>query len=104
MNKTISIWKSTQTVSKTGARKSTWANALGDGVTVHARVTYGRQQMQDKDGNYVLTSSVTFSVRYIPSMNEYMRIQWEDRKYRVKAIQRFPERGEMQIEGELIDE
>lgn len=104
MRDTISVWKSVQTTGKTGAKKSAWKNCLGDGRTVHARVTYGRQQMTDKEGNFVLASTIIFNIRYLEGLTEYMRIYWQERKYRINAIRRYRERGEMQIDAELIDE
>lgn len=102
LTKKVEIYKATQTVTKTGARKGEWKSLFNG--SIHARVTYGQQKMAAKDGNFVLTSAITFVTRYYAEINEYMRVYWEDRKYRIMAIRRFPERGEMQIDGELIDE
>lgn len=104
LTKTIEIYKAEKAVGKTGARVSSWGNFFGEGRQLHARVTYGQQKMAAKNGNFVLTSDITFTVRYYSGINEYMRVYWEGRKYRITAIRRFPERGEMQIDGELIDE
>lgn len=100
----IAIWKGETTVSGTGAKISTWVNAFGEGKCLHARVTYKNQNMVRKNGNFVLTSEITFTMRYYHTVNEYMRVLWDGRKYRITAIRRFPERGEMQIDGDLLDE
>lgn len=104
LTKKIEIYKAEKTVSKTGSKVSTWGNLFGDGKQIHARATYGQQKMAAKNGNFVLTSDITFTIRYYSAINEYMRVYWEGRKYRITAIRRYPERGEMQIDGELIDE
>lgn len=100
----IAIWKGETTVTGTGAKRSSWVNVFGEGKSLNARVTYGHQNMARKDGNFVLTSAITFTMRYYSTVNEYMRVYWDGRKYRINAIRRFPERGEMQIDGDLIDE
>jgi len=104
LTKKVSVFHAVQAVSKTGAKKSSWSNLFGDGKVLHARVTYGRQSMTAKNGNFVLTSAITFVIRYYSQINEYMRVYWEDRKYRITAIRRYPERDELQIDAELIDE
>lgn len=100
----IAIWKGETSVTGTGASRSSWVNAFGEDKSLNARVTYNRQNMAQKNGNFVLTSAITFTMRYYSNVNEYMRICWQGRKYRIVAIRRFPERGEMQIDGDLIDE
>lgn len=61
--------------------------------------------MKAQNGNFVLVSDITFNIRYYSQINEYNKmIYWEGRKYRINAIRRYPERGEMQIDAKLIDE
>lgn len=103
MNHIIDIMQATRKETRTGSGISTWT-VLHKGV--RARTDYRTQSMTHKNGNYVLTSSLVFTMRYKPDVTEYNRIVWEKRKYRITQIRRFPERGagEMEIYAELIDE
>lgn len=100
----IQVFKSTKVQGRTGASKETWTNLFGEGKNLNARTTYKNQQMKAQNGNFVLTSDITFDIRYYSQINEYNRIYWENRKYTITAIRRYPERGEMQIDAKLIDE
>lgn len=100
----VEILKSVLTVGKTGSKKSSWSNLFGNGSYLWSRVNYNSQRMTARNGNYVLTSSVTFTIRYYPDITEYNRVKWEDRQYRINSIERYPERNEMRINADLIDE
>ena len=104
LTRKIQVFHSKLERGKTGANKETWTNLFGDNKFLYARVTYGGQQMKAQNGNFVLVSDITFNIRYYSQINEYNRIYWEGRKYRINAIRRYPERGEMQIDAKLIDE
>lgn len=104
LTKKIQVFKSTKVQGRTGASKETWTNLFGDDKSLNARTTYNNQQMKARNGNFVLTSDITFDIRYYPQINEYNRICWEERMYTITAIRRFPERGEMQIDAQLLDE
>lgn len=104
LTKKVQVFKSQLERGRTGANKETWVNLFGDDKFLYARVTYGSQQMKAQNGNFVLASDITFNIRYYSQINEYNRIYWEDRKYRINAIRRYPERGEMHIDAKLIDE
>lgn len=103
MNHIIDIMQAERKETKTGSGVSTWC-VLHKGV--RARVDYRTQSMTQKNGNYVLTSSLVFAVRYKSDVTEYNRIVWQGRKYRITQIRRYPERGsgEMEIYADLIDE
>lgn len=100
------IWFVPRKFSKTtsAAALAVWELFFGDDKSLNARTTYNNQQMKAQNGNFVLTSDITFDIRYYPQINEYNRICWEERMYTITAIRRFPERGEMQIDAQLLDE
>lgn len=100
----ITVLRAESVTGRTGAKKSEWRNLFGDGSYLYARVSYKNQSMARKSGNFVLTSELAFVIRYYKEINEYMRICWEGRKYRINSIRRYPESDEMQIYADLIDE
>lgn len=104
LTKRIQVFKSGLSKGRTGAQRTSWENLFGEGKYLHARIIYGKQGMKAVNGNFVLTSDITFDIRYHSQITEYNRIYWEGRWYGINAIRRYPERGEMQLDGQLIDE
>lgn len=69
---------------------------------VPARVSYGRGSLGVQEGETVYRRALVFTIRYNGAVGEYQRISWEGRLYRITAIERYPQRGEMRIEAELV--
>lgn len=101
LNKQITLLERKTTTDGYGASVSEWSPLEGKRW---ARVTYGASGFGEKDGEAVYKQVVSFQMRYSDSVKEYMRVLWDGRQYRITGIERYPERGEMKIQGELISE
>jgi SPP1 family predicted phage head-tail adaptor len=101
LNKIISVYKPVQTIGDYGDRSTSWECVVDK---VRCAVKSNGQNLNTENGEIVYQYSLTFSLRYNSSISEYMRIYWEDRKYRITGIQRNPEYGELTINAELINE
>ena len=100
LNKEITLLERKTASDAYGATNSSWEACSKR----WARVTYGASGFGEKDGEAVYKQVVSFQMRYSDSVKEYMRVLWDGRQYRITGIERYPERGEMKIQGELISE
>lgn len=101
MSKVISVYQTVTSTDEYNDRVTSWQPMIN---AVRCRVTHGNQGVAIENGELIYKDSVTFSLRYTSAIKEYMRIYWEDRKYRITGIKRMPERGELDINAELINE
>lgn len=99
LNKLIGFRAAVRTTDAFGAQKTSWESVLAG---VPARVTYGRAGFGTQEGEQVYNSVVVFVIRYNSKVSEYQRVSWDGRLYRITGIERYPERGEMRIQTELI--
>lgn len=99
LTQTVDILRSERVKDKFGATAATWT-AVATGL--HARVTYGQGSLGVSQGEQVYRQTVTFQTRYTTAVTEYDRLRWQDRLYRITAIERYPERGELRLTAELI--
>lgn len=102
MNEVVSVEKATRTKDSYGAWKTTWGTVI---PKAHAKVTYGQGRTTTASGDTAAAGSVTFQMRYTDKVEHGMRIVWQGRRYRVSADpQRYRQRGEIDVNTELIDE
>lgn len=99
LNKQITLLELKTTTDGYGASVSEWTPLEGKR---YARVTYGASGFGTRDGEAVYKQVVSFQMRYTDAAREYMRIEWDGRQYRITGIERYPERGEMKIQAELV--
>jgi SPP1 family predicted phage head-tail adaptor len=101
MTKIVSVYQTVTTTDEYNDRVTSWQPVI---ERVRCRVTYGNQGIAIENDEVIYKDTITFSLRYTGLVKEYMRIHWEDRKYRITGIKRIPERGELDINTELINE
>lgn len=99
LTQTIDILRSGRVKDKFGATPATWT-AVATGL--HARVTYGQGSLGVSQAEQVYSQAVTFQTRYTTAVTEYDRVRWQGRLYRITAIERYPERGELRIMAGLV--
>lgn len=102
MNEVVGVEKATREKDSYGAWKTTWATVI---AKAHARVTYGQGRTTTATGDTAAAGSVTFQMRYTDKVEHGMRIAWRGRRYRISSDpRRYPQRGEIDVTAELINE
>lgn len=99
LNELIDVVRRTTATDKFGAVVETWADAL---TGLHASVSYNQSGFGVSQGEAVYTQVVTFRIRYNDGVQEYDRIRWQGRLYRLQAIDRYRHDGYMLLKCELI--
>lgn len=99
LDKLIGFRAAERTTDAFGARRTEWESVL---TGVPARVSYGRMGFGTQQGEQVYSSAVWFTIRYNGKVSEYQRVSWDGRLYRITGIERYPGRGEMRIQAELM--
>lgn len=84
-----------------GAEKEKWVTFIKD---TRAKVTYNSGNRANENGDIFYSYEVLFTVRIYHQINEYMRIIWKNRKYRILSIEHNKEQQQQIIKTELINE
>ena len=75
------------------------------GATSMEWVDYLQTRARVNQNNEIFTSyTLTFTIRYYHKVNEQMRIIYQDKKYRILAINSDRTKQSTEIIGELINE
>jgi SPP1 family predicted phage head-tail adaptor len=86
---------------KYGATQPSWADVV---TNLPAAVNYIRGDREIDNEEIFHGRVTTFSIRWQGSVNEEMRILWNNLKYRILSIDRRTHRREYLIRTELINE
>lgn len=73
--------------------------------STRARVTNNKGTRTDENNEIFYSYNVTFTIRGYHKIDEYMRIRWKDKYYRIlNIIPATSEINEIQIDTELVNE
>lgn len=73
-------------------------------VTTRAGVTYSNGNRANENNEIVYIYTVVFKIRYYHKVTEFMRITWNDQKYRILSIQADKHKLYKLINAELIND
>lgn len=97
----ISVERPVVVRDKYGANQKTWQEVTD---LLHADVRDKSTGIHVENGDLIFGYTTDFIVRYTDRIDERMRIIWEDRKYRIKGIDRDKIRRQLIIHTDLINE
>ena len=101
LKEVISVEKPIIKADDYGAEKKLWINHISN---TRANVNYSSGNRANENGEIVYTYEVIFTVRVYHQINEYMRIIWKNKKYRILSIEPNRELQQLVIKTELINE
>ena len=103
LTETISIYKPYNRDSKFGASSKTdYVPYLN---STKARVTNQQGTRTNENGDIYYAYTVTFTIRGYHKIDEYMRIKWKDKFYRIlNIIPSTASYNEIKIDAEIINE
>lgn len=73
-------------------------------VTTRAGVTYSNGNRANENNEIVYIYTVVFKIRYYHKVTEFMRITWNNQKYRILSIQADKYKQFKIINAELIND
>lgn len=97
----ISVEKPIEVRDEFGANKLVWVEAI---PRTRAKVTYSNGNRVNDNNEIVFAYEVIFTIRIYHHIDEYYRIIWKNKKYRILSLEPDKAKQQIIIRAELINE
>jgi len=95
----ITIRKATVSKNAYGQEETVWSNY----IITRGNVVYNSGNRITENQEIINTYTVTFTVRSYHKIDEFMRILWKKKEYRILSIEEDKKKQSIDIIGELIN-
>ena len=100
LTETILLQESVPVKNEFGATSMEWVDYL----QTRANIKFNSGNRVNQNNERFTSYTLTFTIRYYHKVNEQMRIIYQDKKYRILAINSDRTKQSTEIIGELINE
>lgn len=97
----ISVEKPIEIRDEFGANKLIWEKVI---PRTRAKVTYSNGNRVNENNEIIFAYDVIFTIRIYHHIDEYMRIIWKNKKYRILSLEPDKTKQQITIRAELINE
>lgn len=97
----ISVEKPMEVRDEFGANKLVWVKAI---EKTRAKVTYSNGNRVNENNEIIFAYEVVFTIRSYHHIEEYYRILWKSKSYRILSIEPDKAKQQITIRAELINE